>query len=134
MDLWDELPVARADGFVAGFDAGTGGGLRVGLLVDVEGEMAGLDERKVLELRPLIGWILYSGVAAAAVMWWALKLLAAMVAAAWMDLSVRSAGRGRECASLGKFKRAPLPLKARAAVNWHNNHPSTRSVSSHGYA
>lgn len=47
---------------------------------------------------------------------WVLKLLAAMVAAAWTDLSDRSAGRGREWASFGKLRRAPVPRNARAAA------------------
>ena len=62
-------------------------------------------------------------VAADVVMGWAPKLLAAMVAAAWMDLSVRSAGRGSECASLGKLRRAPWPLNARAAANSNKHQP-----------
>jgi hypothetical protein len=82
------------------------------------------------------GGVLCSGVAAAVVMGWAPKLLAAMVAAAWMDLSVRSAGRGSECASLGKLSRAPLPLNARAAASWHKHHPngsmSTHIMDRHG--
>lgn len=52
VDLCDELPV---DDFVIDLDDGaTGSLLWVGLLVDVEGEMAGLDETKVVEVGPLV--------------------------------------------------------------------------------
>lgn len=94
VDLWEELP---GEGLAVGFGDGASG----------------------VEARLLaICWRLYSGVG----MGCAAKLLAAMVAAAWTDLSVRSAGRGSECASLGKLRRAPVPRSARAAANWHVTH------------
>jgi hypothetical protein len=44
-------------------------------------------------------------------------MFAAAVAAAWMDLSERSAGRGSESAEPGKLRRAAGPRSARAAAS-----------------